>query len=273
MNKLYLYTLFVFSFITLVSCDINNPNEDKFEDDPESGWIYFERGTTSVPYSETATIPLTLTAPVNLNGLDVTYMVEAVDNSSVVPASVVGTFTQEDAIIEGELEGSLDINLSDIEEGVCYEIKVTILDTNNGSVDVGLDQNEEEGATVYLTEHYLSTGVFPDEFNGVSYYNEDPIYSFQPTLTPVEGEDNVYEIDTAWGVDFLPTLSSSLDALPYPATLTINNDGSVLIEGSADYATGGEGYYNACDQTITYTLTQSYLTDNTITFDVILTGI
>ena len=46
--------------------------------------------------------------------------------------------------------------------------------------------------------------------------------------------------------------------------------GTVVIEGNQSYATGGEGIYNACDQTISYTLTQAYLSDSTITFDVVL---
>ena len=68
----------------------------------------------------------------------------------------------------------------------------------------------------------------------------------------------------------LPTLNPSLDALPYAGILTINADGTVVIEGNQSYATGGEGIYNACDQTISYTLTQAYLSDSTITFDVVL---
>ena len=269
MNKLFLYTLIIFSFISLTSCDDNDPNEDKFENNPESGWVYFSRVTTSIPYSSVSSIPVTLEAPVNSEGLDITYMVEAVDNSTT-PNEVLGTFTQENAIAPGQLEGFININLAEITEGVCYQIGITIIDTNNSSVQIGLDQNEEEGTTVYPTEHYISVSEFPESFEGTTFFQGSAVYSFTPTLTPVEGEENVYLIDTAWGVGFLPSLNPSLDDLPYAGILTINVDGSVTIEGNLSYATGGTGIYNACDQTISYTLTQEYLSDTTVTFDVIL---
>lgn len=269
MNKLYLYTLIALSFITLSSCNHNDPNDDKFENDPEAGFVYFSRISTSIPYSQTSTIPVELTAPVNSDGLDITYNVVESEDSSTAPSQILGTFTQENAIPAGETTGFLSINLAEVTEGNCYLIDVEIVDVSNNSVEIGLDQNGEDGA-VYPTEHYLSIGAFPESFIGTSYFQGNPVINFQPTLTPVEGEENVYLIDTAWGSALLPTLNPSLDALPYAGILTINADGTVVIEGNQSYATGGEGIYNACDQTISYTLTQAYLSDSTITFDVVL---
>ncbi|WP_121667774.1 hypothetical protein [Mesonia aquimarina] len=268
MKKIFLYTLIAATGL-LSSCNHNNPNDGKFNDVPDSGFLNFATTSSATPDNQNVTIPLSLTSSVNSEGLDVTYIIEAEDGDA--PDAITGTYTQENAIPAGKLDGNLEINIADVANNPCYQVKITLLDTNNSNIEIGLANQDEDG-TNYPTEHFISVGQLEPSLNytGVTFFQGSPAYQFTPTLTPIEGEVNSFEINTAWGMGFLPSLNPDLDDLPYDGTLTINNDGSVTIEGNQAYATGGEGFFNACDGTISYTLTQAYLSDTSVTFDVIL---
>lgn len=267
----------LFSFVgLLVACNHNAPNEGKFEADPDSGFVHFGTTITNAPGNNNVQIPLVMATATNSEGLAVTYKVEAVANDGSdtdVPSEILGTFTDEDAVPAGNLSGFLTIDLTEPPIGTCYEIKVTLLSTNNEVVKVGLTESDETEVVQFPKESIVTVGAIADSYYGTTYFQGSPVLTFDPILTAVEGETNVYLIDTAWGVQLLPTLNPALDALPYDGTLTIHSDGSVTIAGNAPYATGGTGQYDACTGEISYTLTQAYLSDSTITFDVVLTPV
>jgi len=70
--KLFLLSILVFT----VSCE--NETDPRFQDNPETGWIQFSRSSTTVAVTsrtETITIPVDFTAPINLSGLTVSYSI------------------------------------------------------------------------------------------------------------------------------------------------------------------------------------------------------
>lgn len=269
MNKIKLILTVIITALIAVSCDTDY---NEFESDPSSGWVYFSRIETSIPFSQTSSIPVTLQASTNTEGLDITYNVIADEADSSVPSQVLGTYTQENAIAANELNGTINVNLSQVDEAsTCYEVTIELVSTSRSSVTTGLE-GDEENEVNYPTMHQLSVGRFPSEFVGTTSFRGTPVLNFTPELIPVEGQENSYSIASAWGDGLLPTLNPDLDNLLYPAIITINNDGTVDVESNQTYATGGTGEYNACDQSISYTLSQSYLSDDTITFDVVLTA-
>ena len=100
--------------------------------------------------------------------------------------------------------------------------------------------------------------------------------SHTATLTPVPGTTNQYSIDSAWGPNFVATLTGNptyQGQFLYAGTLTINSDFSVTIVGvpTSTWATGGTGTYDPCTNLISYTLTQTLFTGNAFTTSVVLT--
>lgn len=96
---------------------------------------------------------------------------------------------------------------------------------------------------------------------------------FTVTLTETEADDGLtYELDTAWGPNFVGFLAgdpSYNGLLVYPATLTVNADGTVTVTGES-YYTGGTGIYDACTGVITLKLSQAVFT-SAFTVDVVYT--
>lgn len=83
-----IFKLFLLSFLVFaVGCE--NEDNPRFQDNPETGWIQFSRASTTVAVTsrtETITIPVDFTAPINFSALSVTY---SVNNVAGVPGNVV----------------------------------------------------------------------------------------------------------------------------------------------------------------------------------------
>lgn len=248
-------------------------DEDRFPRDVESGWLNFTQDQTtqtSVLPSENTGLALELNTSVNKNGLDVTYQVEAIPatepNQVAAPSGVEGTFTQTNAILPESLEGALQLNLPAVPAGSYYQLKVTLLSTSKDGVTVGLE------GTDYPVIDTLNVAQLAASYQGATIFNGSQVYQFEPSITPVEGEANVFEINTAWGIGLLPSLNPGLPDLHYDGLLIFNNDGSVTVKGNAAYATGGTGTFDAKTGVIQYHLTQAAATLlPEVAFDVILT--
>ena len=96
---------------------------------------------------------------------------------------------------------------------------------------------------------------------------------FTVTLTETAADDGLtYDLDTAWGTTAVSALTgANYDGLyTYPATMTINADGTVTVVGAAGYASGGTGIYDACTGVITLKLSQALFT-SPFTVDVVYT--
>ena len=84
-----IFKLFLLSFLVFaVSCE--NENDPRFVDSPETGWIEFASGSTTVAVTSRTTtinIPVTFTAPINLSDVTVNYSVTVVSGGT--PNTVV----------------------------------------------------------------------------------------------------------------------------------------------------------------------------------------
>lgn len=133
----FIYSILSFAAIMLVSCDYNDPNDGKFGNDPEAGWVSFQtEGSTMVsvaPNGEiVSSIPVVINAPVN-KGLTVNYTIEEVDGSaSYVSAGSV-------YIPKGELMANIKLPVSGA--ATCSSFNVVLTSTSRANVTVGLDGN------------------------------------------------------------------------------------------------------------------------------------
>lgn len=156
MRKL-LYGFLSFAALTLVACDYNNPNKGRFGNDPQSGWVYFDYETTTVVtgVSTTFTVPVYLDAPVNEDGLTVTYTIAGEGSANVTSTGQV-TFES------GELVKNIEFTIPAEGRADCTEFEITLTGTNRSNVGVGF----EEGTRPYYTTHTVVLGKDIDMFAG-----------------------------------------------------------------------------------------------------------
>lgn len=276
MKKLTLIAALAFSSL-FVSCDMNDEQAGRFDSaNPQSGWVQFENSNPiSLIYGTDGTIeiPVELHAPVNKNGIEITYSITDVTGSStaILPERTGTTEIFKNAQGEVVTEGTLMIPINataGLTETV--EFDVTLTGTSNPNVQVGLGENEKPTTvrvkicpfnvnTTYAGEATSSTGF------------EGPAYTV--TLVPVEGEENTFTTNSAWGTLFVPTLAGNPAAIrDYPAKVVINDDFTVTVTGNdpafpARYP-GGEGTYDPCTDTFDLVLRQGVFA-NAFTVNVI----
>ena len=100
--------------------------------------------------------------------------------------------------------------------------------------------------------------------------NED--YDYVATLTQLTA--NSWSIDSAWGPSFVANLTGNptyIGQLLYPATITINANGSVTVLGTSANRPGGTGTYDPCSDTFVLTLNQATFTGTTWKVTTVLT--
>lgn len=257
--------IMLFSLVgCLVSCNHNAPNEGKFEVEPNSGWVEFETTIIETSTVSGVSIPVYQRSAINEDATVITYKVEAAEGSTV-PAGVTGTYT--DTIPATELMGTLDFAVA--ETDASYSLIVTIIGTSQDNLQIGLAG--EEGEHPFVASVKICDGTIASTYSGTAYAAGNEVV-FTATFTPVEGQTNVYTIDTAWGQDFVAILAgdpSLSGQYPYSGTLTINADQTITIVGDESYATGGTGTYDVCNKTFTYQLGQTLFTGD-LQIDVVL---
>lgn len=176
--KKIIYAFLICLPALLISCDDNNPNNDRFGATIESGWVEFA-------YDSSATISgvnqimipvelktVDLNTPVNKNGFDVSYEVTGVAGAQVNNLSYSGTVN----IPAGELVGNIVIDLPQGANASCLDYTVKLLSTNKGEVTVGLDDTS-------VTSHNLRIGNTRDSFLGTYEVVEDSEFTYNVTVT------------------------------------------------------------------------------------------
>jgi hypothetical protein len=240
-----------------ISCS-DDDMEPAFSD---SGWIDFTSATSSSADSVGSTdVGVAVNLGTNLAGQTITYSVELITGTAN-DSSVFGTYTQE--IPSEDTSGFLSVPISTTDADG-YEALVTIL-SSDGMYDAGLSDGSK------LTEHTItvcqdrSTELLSGPLSGFSELDGTGVEIYSPILTPVAGENNVYETDNIWGGLVEVLTGGAAPPIPYPGTLTLNDDLTVDFVGSEGYATGGTGFYNACTNEIFISLTQDlFTTDFTV---------
>lgn len=266
MIRNFLYSLLVTFFtVTFISCE--DTNGDNFRPDTDAGWVQFEDDEQINfigGYHTTLEVPVDLRANTNLSGLKVYYTLENIsgDISSVIvqdPGFV--SFEKGETTAYTKIQVVSDIPVS----GFLFNIKLT--STSRDNIDILTDVD-----TVILTKAvcFKPISIAGTDYVGEVYFlefdeNSEPEYISTITTSLVSTEEGVYTFGNgAWGSDYLPELTGNpaLGANTYPAELTINPDGTVVINGTATYTTeGNTGEINPCTGEITYILSQE-LFDN-----------
>lgn len=183
------------------------------------------------------------------------------------------TLSSENVIIEaGSYSGSITISpINDdmFNSDLPRELEVRIVDNNagymNGIADEGSfrkvitiidDDCETDLSSTYSSEVKVGSSEAP---------------SHTATLTPVDGSDNQYNIDSAWGPKFVSwaTGDNSFDnRFVYSGILTLQDDGSVSIESNIG---NGTGSYDSCGDVFNLTLSQEVFSDS-FQVNVVLNG-
>lgn len=182
MKKLISKIFFVaFGALALVSCNDNNPNEDHFGEDRQSGWIQFptQDGTTYVVSGLVTEfkVPVTLNAPVNTDGLEFTYTITDVQGTTAGYLTHSGT----GVVPKNSRQGYISFNIPAAQQTTCREFLITLTGTSRNNVQVGLGTNEKpithsvvigRGRDSYVGNYNVVEGTFV--FNTVVTAGEAP---------------------------------------------------------------------------------------------------
>lgn len=246
---------------------------DAFNNEPDSGWLEFETTMTTATAGSTINIPVFQRSSTNSEPTTVKYSVVQVSGpEGSAPQGLIGNF--ETVIPEDELLGEITMEIPATEEN--YSLLVTIIGSNKDNLILGLEGTEPNAHPIENTVK-VCDGTIETSYTGSASLDDGTfITDFQATLTPVPGEDGVYTIDTAWGMDFVAVATgdpSFIGQYVYDATFTLSADRTqVTIEGNdPSYATGGSGTYDSCTKTFEYNLTQAVFS-NPFTVNVTLTA-
>ncbi|MBZ9651910.1 hypothetical protein [Psychroflexus montanilacus] len=239
----------IFISTLLVACDTDY-TDGNFPRDLESGWIEFGATSASVPdNSEDVEVPVLLETSTN-NVSDVTVDIEIEATSGSLPSE----YPTNIQVVVPVNQNTVDLELPVISSGSDYTLEATIVNVSKPNVIVGLEGNHP----ITFALQVCNTDIAPT-YNGAASIDGDQINSFEANLTPVEGEENVYQIDSAWGTNFVAEATgdpTNDGILVYSGTLTINDDFSVEIVGNQPETPGGSGTYDPCTKTFTYSLLQ-----------------
>lgn len=236
---------------------------DAFDNDTDSGWIEFESIMTTATAGSTIEIPVFQRSVTNSEPTTVKYSVAQVAGAEgSAPQELIGNF--ELIIPEDELQGEIVLDIPSTDEN--YNLLITIEGTNKDNLVLGLEGTEPNAHPIENTVS-ICDGTIATSYSGSAFMDDGThITDFQATLTPVPGEDGVYTIDTAWGMDFVAVATgdpSFVGQYVYDATFTISPDKTqvTIVGNDPTYATGGSGTYDSCTKTFEYNLTQAVFTD------------
>jgi hypothetical protein len=262
MKNLYKLTLLSLLAVFFIACS----DDDRFENTPNSGWVEFNSGVTEAAgLGNLVEIPVDLTTGTNLNGITLTYNAELI--SGDFPDGQFGSYTTE--IPKGETTGNIMFNVG---VGSDYTVRFTLVSSDDKEFQIGLPNDDSKLITHTLTvckngSIDLLEGVIEarSETDGAAIEA-----SYAPVMTPSADTANSYDTANMWGNAVEILTGGAAPAIPYPGTLTINDDLTVDFVGSEGYTTGGTGVYDACTNEITLSLTQALFTGD-FTVEVYLT--
>jgi hypothetical protein len=209
MKKIIYSLLLSCTAILFVGCDYQDPNEDKFASDSQTGWVEFENPTTTVVsgVGTSFNIPVILNAPVNKDGLTVNYTVTDVNGST----SGIVSYSGQATIPAGQLRGNISLSIPEAAVTSCIEFDVTLTSTNKSVVQVGF----EDGTNAeHFTTNRVLLGKGRDSFIG-TYNVVEGDATYQTTVTAGD-EPNELIIKNLFDIDpnsethiFLDTASST----------------------------------------------------------------
>lgn len=229
--KKILYGFLSLAALTFVSCDYNNPNDGGFGDDPQSGWIQFDEDkVTTFVLSGTVTefsVPVTLMAPVNTDGLTVNYQITDIEG---VTAGYV-TYTGQVEVPKNTVTGNIQFSIPADALTSCVKYKITLTGTSRSNVQVGLIDD------VKPIEHVVTIGKGRDSFIGTYDALETP-GDWEYTMTVTAGEEpnellvhNLYDADEVTKIYLDPVSFTGTVSYPFfeENYLLSNDDGDFYV--------------------------------------------
>ena len=269
MKKIITITFCFCLALVTFNCNEEGLNDGKFNSNPESGWIEFDNESSSTNQGQAfVEIPISLPIGINPNGQSITYSISLLSGS--LPDGALGTFST--VIPPAETTANIVFDIPQSDDS--YEVVFTLLRSDNAGFQIGLPDGSKQithnlfvnCAPVVGTTY---NGTVTSSDIGLTSSNNGP-FNFTATIT--QTSDNTYAVNTAWGPNFVALLAQQpglAGAFVYPATLTLNADGSVTVTGGAAYATGGSGSYDPCEDVFTYNISQAVFNGD-FTVDVVL---
>ncbi len=192
------------TIIFFISCETDD--NGRFQSFPETGWVEFSGPITDtqafIGGVTTIEVPVTLTAPINTAGLQVSYELQSVsgDNPNTV-VNTAGTVSIESGTASAPIVLNID-NTAVLGEDLVFDVVLT--STNRSNVSVGLSDGSQTIAyrvtllALFCVETDL-TGTYDSIANGDVGDGAGGSGGMYPdimavvTLTDMEG--GIYEID------------------------------------------------------------------------------
>lgn len=239
MKKIFYCILTIVTALSIISCDYNNPNEDKFGLDSEGGWIQFEHSNTYVlsGIQTEFTVPVKLMAPTNKAGLEFNYTITDVDGNIDGIIGYTGTGT----VPKNSVDGNIVFTLPEAELTSCVTFTITLTTTSRSNVQVGLEDNSKP------ISHTVTVGRGRNSLLGTYDAIEDNSFTYT-TIVSAGEQPNELIVNNVYGTVadsetriFLQVVSrNDLGIVSYPNFLGnfLYNDNSVGdIFISNDWAT------------------------------------
>lgn len=239
-------------------------SDGRFQDTPTSGWVSFTPPTASRTINSLTTevkLPVSINVPKYPNGLNVSYTLQAVQGDYTSYVSASGNMYVE-PVNDRFPFPTIDLTFSNLDNvGDLVIFDVVLQSVDQDGVTVGVDDSSitsyritipctVDVGTVYNAKVY-STELGLDDTN-----NE----AFDYTANITQLTANSWNIDSAWGPSFVANLTGNpiyVGQFLYPATLTLNSDGTVTAVGTSANRPGGTGTYDPCADRFVLNLTQT----------------
>lgn len=261
--KILFALLLVFNF----SC--NDDSDGRFKDTPTSGWVEFPGPTAAKTISSFTTdvrIPVSINVPQYPDGLNVSYTLQAVQGDYTPYVSTATSFYV-DPINPRLPSPTIDLsfrNLDNVNDVIIFDVVLQSVDRSD--VSVGVDDTSITTYRITIpcainVSASYNASVISEGFG----INEGNNGDFDYTATLTQLSPTSYTIDSAWGPSFVALLTgdpSYVGQFLYTATLTLNDDGTVTIVGTAPSRPGGTGTYNPCTNTFVLNLNQAVFTND-----------
>jgi len=274
-NFLYGIALSTVAF-AFTSCE--DTNGDNFKNDSDSGYVQFADNNQVNfvgGFHTMLEIPVDLHTNTNINGLDVFYKIEKISDTDI--NSVIVNDPGYVRFEPGQISSTTKIEVKSDVPASGFMFRITLSTASRDNIDF---LEDVEG--IYLTKVVcfgpiaISTGTYVGEVYQIE-LNADgsrkaPVYQSTITTSLVPTSDpNVYTFgDGAWGGDFFPSITGNPNhaAINYKGTITINSDGSVVVDGDDTFPIGGvptvyttknnKGEINSCANEISYVLEHNF---------------
>lgn len=193
MKKIFQVLFLSLAALSFVACDYNNPNEGKFGNDPQSGWVNFkyENSTAITGAYTTLNVPIVINTVdigygpenpiVNEDGLSVYYSISG-DGASLVSASGEVTFAK------GEREANIEVTLPTEVLASCTTFSIDLTGTSRSNITLGFEESSVISSS-YIN-HNVTLGLGRDAFLGTYDVEEEGVV-YEVVVTAGEQADEI----------------------------------------------------------------------------------